>query len=71
MKITKNERTPTTATEYPRLKVTKDGLVVLFCDHETGTVLSATEHSCSVGYYTDSWNEGNFTTYHGTITLEN
>lgn len=68
MKSTKNERTAS-EDEYPCLKTDEDGLVVLFTDIETGTVVSH-DHTFDLGYYSRDWAERDFTLYHGTITLE-
>lgn len=69
MKSTKNEKV-TAKDEYPCLKTEGDGLVVLFTEPSYGLVVSP-DGCYGMGHVSADWNEHNFTTYHGTITLEN
>ena len=67
MKSTKNERV-IAKEEYPCLKTDGDGLVVLFTAPRIGTIVSGWG---DLGEFYESWDSDGFTTYHGTITLEN
>jgi len=69
MKSTKNERV-IAKEEYPCLKTDGFGLVVLFTSQHTGTIVSG--HAWDdLGEWDENWDADRFTTYHGTITLEN
>ena len=54
---------------YPCLKV-NNGLVVLFSEKETGTVVKS-DGLYHIGYYQTDWAEENFTLYNGTLELSN
>ena len=71
-KLNKQEQEPAEAT-YPCLKKSNGGLVVLFTDEETGTVVVPDGFS-DLGYYHEGWDEcGSFTILPKgqSITLEN
>ena len=70
MKSIKNERATEEEDEYPCLMTDRNGLVILFTHQYVGTVVSA--QGCNnLGEFCENWDSEDFTTYHGTITLEN
>ena len=68
MKVTTKE--PTTKEEFPCLKISDDGTIVLFTTKEKGTVLSVDFAYYEVGHYSESWNWEVFEPYGGEITIE-
>lgn len=71
MQSTKHQRI-TPKDKYPCLKVSVTGRVVLFSSYECGTLVHDPAGICyQLGDHSEVWHEDEFTTYHGTITLEN
>lgn len=70
MKSTKDERV-TPKDKYPCLKVSATGRIVLFWARNYGTIVHVPSGLFDeLGVYSER-NEDEFTTYHGTVTLEN
>jgi hypothetical protein len=69
MKVTIKEST--TKEEYPCLKISDDGTIVLFTHKDKGTVLSVCDETYEVGHYSESWFCGAFEPYAGEITITN
>ena len=69
MKVTIKE--PTTKKEYPCLKISDDGTIVLFISKNKGTVLSVDFADYEVGHYSSGWNWEGFEPYAGEITITN
>jgi hypothetical protein len=57
--------------EYPRLRVGKNGAVVLFCNPFTGMVVGGDDSGNPVGIWSEDWLSDQFTDFHGSVTLEN
>ncbi len=72
MKVEINETPTQENAEYPCLKVGKrTGVVVLFTDKRKGTVVFEGNKIYELGFHSEVWNEENFTSYNGSITLSN
>jgi len=72
MKVVEKINGTAKESEYPCLKIYKDGLVVLFTGWRKGYVLkSINTESYSIGYYSDSWYEEGFNLYSGTLEISN
>lgn len=64
--------TPQDPPEYPCLKVSPTGRIVLFQDYNAGTVLGWTSESIKeVGIFSKEWTESTFKPFKGSITLSN
>ena len=58
--------------KYPCLKISEEGLVVLFTKERTGTVLiESSQRKLRVGFYGDSWLDDLFKPFDESITLKN
>lgn len=56
--------------EYPCLKISNKGNIVLFIGREAGTCIhTAAFHE--VGEYRGNWEESNFELFNGTVSLSN
>lgn len=60
-----------TKREYPVLKIHSKGLIVLFTDKNTGTVVDPFKTSYSFGEHALNWNEDQFSIFHGKLVLSN
>lgn len=56
--------------EYPKLRVGQSGIVVLFVDKTTGTVVRETMEY-TLGTYLTDWAENHFTDFNGSVELSN
>ncbi len=71
-KVEVNQKAVEPKSEYPCLKVSQDGSIVLFKSHKVGVVVwSIDVRATPIGYYSDNWFESTFTPFTGTITLSN
>jgi len=72
MKSTHNKSTQTDV-KYPCLMTTEDGKVVLFFQHEVGTVVATIPGHQPVGYYSQAWGMSGFTPLspNESVTLQN
>jgi len=57
--------------EYPILKISLTGSIVLFISENEGTVCNSLMGAHKLGYYSDSWDDSVFTKFNGEITLKN
>ena len=72
MKVEVNQKAVEPKSEYPCLKISESGNIVLFTSSKTGTVIQSDKSNYyQVGKYSTDWAERNFTPFHGTITLSN
>lgn len=72
MKVEVNQKEVEPNLEYPCLKISDAGLIVLFTSIETGIVIQPDKRNLyTVGQYGTDWMESKFTPFHGTITLSN
>ena len=55
--------------EYPRLKISAEGQIILFTARRTGTNING--KGWPIGDWSDSWAESKFKDYNGKIILEN
>lgn len=62
---------PTKEIGFPKLMVTKEGLIVLFYMNSVGTVISDPKKSHGVGYHTEHWGMHDFIEYVGTLEITN
>lgn len=70
VKIENSEKNP--ECEFPCLMIAENGMVVLFTDKSTGTVLLKSHDGVwNIGHYSDIWEWGNFYPFKGSITLSN
>ena len=70
MKSVINEANQAPKSEYPCLKISNDGTIVLFTNKRMGVVLYEGERTTK-GEYGIFWAEELFTPFNGTITLFN
>ena len=70
MKAVINEKETHKQPEYPCLKISKLGNIVLFTEPETGVRVS-TDANYNIGYFSRSWDMSEFTPFTGSITLSN
>ena len=56
--------------KYPCFKICEGALVVLFIKPRTGTVVYSKLSRWYVGEYHESWQDGDFEPFHGTINIE-
>lgn len=56
---------------YPCLKISSNGIIVLFISKNTGTLLEKGETKSNVGEYSTCWSEFCFKPLESPITLEN
>ena len=57
--------------EYPCLKMSAKGQIVLFISMNTGTMLDIGDSSCTIGEYSAYWIESLFEPVKYPITIEN
>jgi len=55
--------------DYPCMKISDMGQIVLFTDERTGVNINGIGHG--VGFWSDGWTEQDFVDYDGKIILEN
>ena len=60
---------PLSEKSYPWLGENIHGLVVLFNDKYTGTVIHTPNETWIVGEYSDGWDEDAFEPFYGTISI--
>lgn len=63
----------TTSQKYPKLRITKDGKLVLFLENRAGTVLATgkSPEAQPIGYFSTCWDDKSFTDFAGEVTLSN
>jgi hypothetical protein len=54
---------------YPRLKISDSGQIVLFTDECVGTLLVPGKTSLDRGHYSSMWAEHRFVNFYGSVTL--
>lgn len=74
--MVKSSATDTTPTNhYPKLMVSKTGIIVWFTKVSEGTCVGKLKDSstmwCNLGKYSTDWDDSRFTDYNGVITLQN
>tara|TARA_R110000796_G_scaffold62503_1_gene144200 strand:+ start:27 stop:242 length:216 start_codon:yes stop_codon:yes gene_type:complete len=70
MKVVVSKQKEVEELEYPRLRIYKSGLIVLFSNSTTGMVVSE-DRTYEVGEFSDNWDSLIFKDYNGNITLSN
>lgn len=58
-----------TQVQYPILKISSTGTIVLFIEPCTGTAIYSKSRWYPPGFYSKSWDEDNFTPYRNSVTL--
>jgi hypothetical protein len=68
----KSTRIEAEENEYPKLKINKERtIIVLFTWNNRGFVVESLNEVYNLGDESRNWAEVDFTTYNGTLTLEN
>ena len=68
----KSTRTETEENEYPKLKINRQNtIMVLFTSRDDGFIVNSLADIFPLGCEDTYWSEDDFTTYKGTVTLEN
>jgi hypothetical protein len=70
IKVVEKQQDTSEEDKYPYIGIGEQGSIVLFQKQDTGTVLVKND-VYEVGYFMMNWDEGSFTKYKGSITLEN
>lgn len=65
----KVEQAETHKWNFPCYGISKEGLIVLFSEEKTGTVITR-ESAWKVGYHANDWHMSFFTPFKGKITIE-
>ena len=70
MKVVVSKQKEVEKLEYPKLKIYKSGLIILFYDSKKGTVVAG-DQTYEIGEYSRTWNSIEFKDYTGEVKLSN